>query len=363
MCKPLYLAVLLSASGGAFAQSSVTIYGIADLGARFSNDINGSNAPVVSGSTIAVNSGINNTSRWGLKGQETLGAEMDVLFQFEGGINIDTGSSAKADKLFDRLSFVGIKTSYGNLTAGRQATILADAISPVDPLGMRNASFNPNINITALSNTAFGTHSFGVQYGTSGYADNYYRLDNMLKYAGEFGPLVARASYSFGEVSGDTSALSTMGVGLAYKQDGLNVSGAYMKFKNSADFDLQAYTLGVAYQLGNVQLKANFAQNHADTTATKQTRQHVASAGTAVSLASDLMLTTAYYRVRREATGFVDDGFDRGFVYLEKFLSKRSTVYIETDYTSWKGNAAGLTAGRANSNSGYGLTVGLMHTF
>lgn len=363
MFRRSYLALILGFSGTAFAQSNVTLYGIADLGVRYSNGINAGNAPVASTSTTALTSGINNTSRWGMKGQEEISKDLNVFFQFEGGLNIDTGASAKSDKLFDRLSFVGIKTTYGNLTAGRQATILSDAISPVDPLGMRNASFNPNINVTALSNTAFGTHSFGTQYGTSGYADNYYRLDNMLKYTGEFGPLVARASYSFGEVAGDTSALSTKGIGLAYKQDGVNVSGAYMNFKNSSDFDLQAYTLGAAWQLDSVQLKANVGKNTADTSATKKTQQRIASGGATFAVATDVTLTTAYYRVRREATGLADDGFDRSFVYLEKSLSKRTIAYIETDYTSWKGNAAGVTGSKANSNSGYGLTLGLMHTF
>lgn len=363
MFKPSYLAVLLGASGSVFAQSAVNLYGIADLGVHYSTGINASNAPVVSGSTMALNSGINNTSRWGIKGQEALGDGMDAVFQLEGGLNLDTGASAKSDKLFDRLAFVGIKSSYGSLTAGRQATILSDTISPVDPLGMRNAGFNPNINITALSNTAFGTHAFGVQYSTSGYADNYYRLDNMLKYTGDFGPVVARVSYSFGEVAGNSSALSTMGAGLTYQQDGLSVSGAWMKFKNSADFDLQAYTLGAAYQLGSVQLKANFGSNRADTSTTKQTRQRIASGGAALSLSPDLTLTTAYYRVRREASGFVDDGFDRSFAYLEKALSKRSTVYVETDYTNWKGNAAGVTGSQANNSNGFGLTLGLMHKF
>lgn len=363
MFKHSYLVVMLGVSGSVFAQSAVTPYGIADLGVHYSSGINASNAPVASGSTAALSSGINNTSRWGIKGQEALGDGMEAVFQLEGGLNIDTGTSAKSDKLFDRLAFVGIKFGYGSLTAGRQATILSDAISPVDPLGMRYAGFNPNINVTALSNTAFGSHAFGMQYGSSGYADNYYRLDNMLKYTGDFGPLVARVSYSFGEVAGNSSALSTIGAGLTYKQDALSVSGAWMKFKNSADFDLQAYTLGAAYQLGSVQLKANFGSNRADTSTTKQIRQRIASGGAAFTFSPDLTLTTAYYRVRREATSFVDDGFDRSFAYLEKALSKRSTVYVETDYTTWKGNAAGVTGSQANNSNGFGLTLGLMHKF
>lgn len=366
MRKFTYLAILVCASGSASAQSQVDVYGIADLGVHYSRGMNAGNTPVSGasvGSSLALNSGVNNTSRWGFKGQEDLGAGVAAVFQFEGGLNFDTGTSAKPDKLFDRLSFVGIKSNYGNLTAGRQATILSDAISSVDPLGMRYASFNPNINITALSNTAFGTHAFGVQYGSSGYADNYYRLDNMVKYTLETGPYTVRSSYSFGEVAGSNSALSSVAAGLAYQRDGWSVSDAYMKLKNSAGFNLQAYTLGVAYQYGGLVIRANAGDNSAETGPGKQTRQRIASAGVAYSINPELNLTTAFYRVRREASTYSDDGFDRSFVYLEQALSKRSMLYVETDYTSWRGNAAGITAGQANSGRGLGLTLGLMHKF
>lgn len=347
----------------AMAQSNVTLYGIADLGARYSKGMNGSNAPTPSDTTSAITSGVNNTSRWGFKGQESLGGGMAAVFHLEGGLNLDTGSSAKSDKLFDRIALVGLKTGAGTLTLGRQATILSDAINPVDPLGMRNASFNPNINVTALSNTAYGTHAFGMQYGTSGYNDNFYRLDNMLKFTSEMGPVTARLSYSLGEVPGDTGALSTVGAALSYQRDALSLSGGYMKFKNRADFALNAYTVGAAYRLGGVTLKANYGNNRADTAINKETRQRIASGGASVSLSPADLLTLAYYRVRRNSTGFIDDGFDRVYAYLEHDLSKRTTLYVEADSTNWKGNAAGVTGTVPNSSHGRGLTLGVMHKF
>jgi predicted porin len=368
MKNSLLLSAICLASGAAIsqtamAQSSVIPYGIADLGVHYSNGLNASNAPIVSDSATALSSGINNTSRWGIKGQEKLGDDMAALFQLEGGLNFDTGSSAKSDKLFDRLAFIGIKTSAGTLTAGRQATILSDAISPVDPLGMRFAGFNPNINITALSNTAFGTHAFGMLYGTSGYNDNYYRLDNMLKFTSDFGPVTARFSYSFGEVAGNSSALSTLGAGLSYQQDGLAVSGAFMRLKNNASFSLDAFTLGAAYNFGSFTLKANYGNNKADTAINKETKENILSGGGSVTLSPGVSLTAAYYRVRRDSTGFTSDGFDRTIAYLEQELSKRSTLYMEVDATKWDGNAAGTTSNVPNKSNGYGVTFGLMHKF
>jgi hypothetical protein len=77
----------------------------------------------------------------------------------------------------------------------------------------------------------------------------------------------------------------------------------------------------------------------------------------------DVLVTTAWYSVRREATGLRDDGFDRGFVFVEKSLAPRTTAYVEADYTVWRGDAAGLTASRSNDRHGTGLTLGLMQKF
>ncbi|MDR6396594.1 porin [Herbaspirillum seropedicae] len=363
MKQKIVLATICLVSSAAHADSSVTLYGIADVGVRYSNGLNASNAPITSHSAAAVSSGVNNTSRWGLKGQEDLGSGMATVFQVEGGFNIDTGAAAKSDKLFDRISLVGLQTDYGTLTVGRQATIMADAISPVDPLGMRYASFNPNITLTALSNTDFGRHAFGTQYGTSGYNDSYYRLDNMLKYSASYGPVKARLTYSAGEVAGNSEALSTSGAGLSYEKGPFVVSGAYMNFRNSASLGLDAYTLGTAYNFDRLTVKANYGYNTADTGANSQTRTRVSSLGVSYLIHPALLLTTAYYRAKRQSTGFVEDGFDRVFTYLEYSLSKRSTVYLEGDYTKWKGDAAGVSSGQANDTRGIGVTLGLMHKF
>ncbi|AWV04979.1 porin [Burkholderia sp. JP2-270] len=365
MKQKTYLATVALAlvNGAAHAGSNVIFYGIADVGVRYSSGLNASNAPITSHSVAAISSGVNNTSRWGLKGQEDLGSGMATIFQLEGGFNIGTGAAAKSDKLFERLSFIGLKSRYGTLTVGRQATILADAISPVDPLGMRYASFNPNITLTALSNTDFGRHAFATQYGTSGYNNSSYRLDNMLKYSANYGPATARLAYSAGQVAGNFKALSTSGAGLSYENGPFIVSGAYMNLRNRESLALSAYTLGAAYSFGYLTVKANYAYNIANTRASQQTRTWISSVGSSYLINPSLSLTTAYYRARRESAGFVDDGFDRVLAYLEYSLSKRSTVYLEGDYTKWKGDAAGLTGGLENKSRGIGVTLGLVHKF
>jgi predicted porin len=354
---------LLVASGTCLAQTGIDLYGIVDVGLRAADGLGANNAPTPSGHTTAVNSGIDQTSRWGIKGQESLGGGLKAVFRLEGGINADTGAQAKTDRLFDRLAWAGLDSPYGQLAFGRQPNLLSDALIAVDPLGKRFASFNPNINVAGLSNTAFGTHAFGRQYGPSGYADNFYRLDNTVKYTASVGPWQARAAYSAGEVAGDTSASSSHGVALAYQQPDWVVSGATTQFRSRDGLPLDAWTLGAAAKAGAWQFKANAARNKADTGPGKTVTQRVLSAGVGLQAARDVLVTTALYSVRREATGFVDDGFDRAFLFIEKMLAPRTTAYAEADVTVWRGDAAGKTASRTNDRHGTGLTLGLMHKF
>jgi predicted porin len=354
---------LLVSSASCLAQSSVDLYGIVDLALRAGTGPTSNNAPAPSGHTTAVSSGIDNTSRWGIKGQESLGGGWKALFLLEGGINVDTGASAKSDRLFDRQAWAGLGSAYGTLAVGRQASLLSDALVAVDPLGKRYAAFNPNINVAGLSNTAFGTHKFGRQYGPSGYADNFYRLDNTVKYTTTVGPWQARAAYSFGEVAGDAAAASSHGVALAYQRPDWAVSGATMQFRSPEGLPLDAWSLGAMLRQGDWQFKANVARNVADTGPDKTVHQRVLSAGASRTLGHGVLVTTALYSVRREATGLRDDGFDRGFLFVEKTLAPRTTTYIEADYTAWRGDAAGLTATRPNDRHGAGLALGLMQKF
>lgn len=356
------------ASASCVAQTSVNLFGIADVGVRSGSGLSAGNAPAASGSTTSVASGVDYTSRWGIKGQEDLGGGWKAVLMLEGGINADTGASAKSDRLFDRQAWVGLASPYGTLMLGRQPSLISDALASVDPLGKRYASFNPNINVAGLSNTAYGTHKFGVQYGPSGYADNFYRLDNTVKYSATVGPWQARAAYSAGEVAGDASASSSHGIALAYQRPAWVASGATMQYRSPQGLPLDAWSVGAALKEGDWQFKANVARNKANTGLDavgldKTVHQRVLSAGVSRKLGHGLLLTTALYQVRREATGFVDDGFDRGFVYLEDALGPRTTAYVEADYTRWRGDAAGTTASRPNDRHGSGLTLGLMQKF
>ena len=351
----------LLACAPAFAQtastststSSLTLYGIVDLGLRHASGLTAGNA-AAPGSQSSLGSGINTTSRWGIRGSEDLGGGTRVLFHLESGLNADTGAPANSSKFFDRASWLGLQGSWGTLAAGRQTTLLADAISPVDPLGMRFASFNPSIGVAGLSQ-----HGLGMEFGSSGSNSGSYRLDNSLKYTSRFGGFTARAMLGLGEVASKASALSSYGLGLAYAGSGLTVSGAFQTFKDINERTLDGASLGVAYQWGSVRLAANAGRSKAQTGAATHTRQRVLSGGATWAALPLLDLTVAYYKVDRSRTAVPDDGYGRLVTFAEYKLSRRTRLYAELDHTRWRNGYQ--RAG--NKRLATGSSVGVVHSF
>ena len=106
----LALAVLGSFAGVAAAQSSVTLFGVADASARQVK--NGS-----AGSQKQLASGGNATSRFGLRGLEDLGGGLRAGFHLESGINLDTGTTDA--KFWGRRSTVSLLGGFGEVRLGR----------------------------------------------------------------------------------------------------------------------------------------------------------------------------------------------------------------------------------------------------
>jgi len=337
----------------ATAQSSVTLYGIADAGVRHTRGLSAGNAASPS-STTALSSGVDNTSRFGFRGREDLGGGLHALFNLETGLNLDAGTQVNTTKSFDRASVVGLGGGWGTVTAGRQLNLLSDAINPVDAIGMRFAAFNPNIVTAALSN-----HGLGSEYGPAGSSSGSYRLDNSVKYVGRFGPVSARAMYGFGEKAGSTAPQSSRGAGLAYAAADLTVSGAWQNFKSATGLSLDAATIGAAYRFGSVKVVANTGRSRGDTSAGADTVQRVHSVGSTWAATPAIDLTAAVYRVERERSGLRDDGYTRGFLIAEYKLSRRSKLYAEFDRTHWRNGYQGA----ANKRLATGVTAGVVHTF
>ena len=116
----ILLSVLASVAGTAFAQSSVTMYGVLDAGLNVETPP--ASTPASAGNQYSLASGISTPSRIGFKGSEDFGASLKALFQLEAGVQLNNGQSTETGTLFNRASWIGLSGDFGTVMLGRQFT-------------------------------------------------------------------------------------------------------------------------------------------------------------------------------------------------------------------------------------------------
>jgi len=152
MKKTLLAAALLAGfAGAASAQSSVTLYGVLDGGVRYQN-FNLSAGPFsrvdISTSSIAVVSGTQSTSRFGVKGVEDLGSGNQAVWNLEGQVNVNNGTDGGLGT-WQRAAIIGLRNdAWGQVDIGRQLNLAFKfAGGPIDSAFGVNA---PIINISGV---------------------------------------------------------------------------------------------------------------------------------------------------------------------------------------------------------------------
>jgi predicted porin len=131
------LALATFGAGTAFAQSSLTLYGNADVSVDHVKKTAGVPLAVAvippafgggtqtlgqgkdSSTTRVSPSGSSQTS-FGFKGEENLGDGYKASFVLEGQLSHDTGALAQDGRIFGRQSYVGLTTPFGEVRLGRQ---------------------------------------------------------------------------------------------------------------------------------------------------------------------------------------------------------------------------------------------------
>ncbi len=243
-------AAAMALMGGANAQTSVLLYGVATSSVQYVNHAqnvsNGVLAPG-SGSAVLLNSSGIAQSRFGLRGTEDLGNGYRALFVLENQFNTDNGQLGNGGLLFGRQAFVGVGSPYGTLTFGRQYTSAFLTMGNFSPSGLA-PEFEPVV--------AFAGPNF--------------RENNMAKYDGRFGPLSVSAHWSLGERAGTVTAGSAYGAGLSYFTDSFGVGLGYDEVKtlntaqangasSSNDYgrDMRAM-FGLSYAFRTVKLVATY---------------------------------------------------------------------------------------------------------
>lgn len=175
--KIIALAIAGLASTAAFAQTNVTVYGIADL----------SQGSVRATGTNSAHAGVtrldSNSSYLGFKGVEDLGNGLKAVFQFETGVNADGNNTS---------GFAGSRDTYVGLAGGFGTVVAGNLTHPLRAFGAK-VELAPGAAGLGTMASVTGT-ILGIKTG----ADD--RANNAVAYVSpSFGGVTVTGAYINGE--------------------------------------------------------------------------------------------------------------------------------------------------------------------
>ncbi len=168
----MWSALGLASSGAAHAQSTVTVFGVMDLGIQYTNGDGG-------GSVKALSNGGLSTSRLGFRGTEDLGGGLRAGFWLEGSLNPDTGTGRASNSnnqtsgagvagpiTFDRMSFVSLShQKMGELRLGRDFIPTHYNSIYFDPFNANGVARAGNLTFAGAGTGPLPTGHHGQQHG------------------------------------------------------------------------------------------------------------------------------------------------------------------------------------------------------
>nr|WP_272482867.1 porin [Fluviibacter phosphoraccumulans] len=249
-------------STAAFAQTNVTIYGVADVSAQGTNMGKGSalGANPADGGAFNLKS---NSSLIGFKGTEDLGNGLKALFQIETNVNVTGGGTGPVantgNSAFGSLrdTYVGVSSKYGTAMGGYLSTPFRSTLTSFDVMPgatgdgrIENLMGNMRMTGSALgyaANTGYLQASSSVRATALAYAlPTLYGFNGSIAYTGSnnngstnqttVGPVTENStgtSITSQTVAAPQSALS---MNLGWTGYGVNVAGAFQQAKVNNSF-------------------------------------------------------------------------------------------------------------------------------
>jgi predicted porin len=255
------LAIAGAFSGAAFAQSSVVMYGIADVNVQVTDPKAGTSVNVPK--TVGINSGGQSGSRFGVRGSEALGNGINAIFQLENGYNIDTGTLGQSDsktntyRLFGRQAYVGLTGGFGGVVLGRLATFSSgtgsfDKFGSVADIGSTGFGYAGTQSVMTSSNSLRADNAIG--YVSPKFAGVSFGYAHSTRVDGQEGTGVGSGN-NHGDIAYVDFATGPMAFVLTYDRLSFR-EGAAAALDNHVQ---QNYQLGGKYDFGFLVLQAGFA--------------------------------------------------------------------------------------------------------
>lgn len=387
MKKSLIALAAVAASGAAFAQSSVTLFGIVDTGIGYV-----SNANAAGDNKYGVYNSGNSTSRLGFRGTEDLGNGLKAGFWLEGEIFADNGGSGLD---FKRRSTLQLEGGFGELRIGRDQVAGYNKPSSYDVFGQ--TGIGQFMGWSDFAGTAFSTEvtaelkALGYTSITSSATADAagVRSDNLISYyTPNFSGFKAGLSYGFDEkTSGEYKAGQYFGGHIAYDNGPLSVTfaadqrklnysiaaaavvaPALPAFAESENMKKQMMTLGASYNFGVAKLSGLVQQvkYKVDGAGTSDKFNNYA-VGVSAPVGAAGVVKAQYALYDQKALDTKAHQFSLGY---DHNLSKRTAVYGIVSFLKNKEgsnmalSAKGLnTAGPGAGENQTGVQVGIRHAF
>lgn len=366
------LAALGTLASAAMAQSSVTVYGIIDLGLVKQNR---ADAEYALGGVGMQNEELNvaqaTKSRIGFRGVEDLGGGLSAKFGLEHRLQPDVGATnTSGGNQFWDMSIVGLTSqTFGEITLGRDygptfyAQYLLDpwlnqGIAEVGGTSYAFAGYNTGNHQARLNNAVFYkakaagfTFMAAASLSEVDGTDNRYAIGAMY----EAGPLFLTAAYDQAPspFADETDTLFIIGGAYDFGAIKPRVSFAQSKIQTAfgGEAKPKSFTLAATAPLGGGLLKVGYTQ--IDWDAGNPVLQAGAASAAAAALALGDLTTAGAYATAGATVAAGEDTKQRKFsLGYEYNLSKRTAIY--TDVTSGK---------TKNSDTVTGIDVGIRHMF
>jgi predicted porin len=402
----LALAVLSALPSAAYAENSVTLYGIVDDSINATSNVQ---AAVKSGRSgghsYNLSTGGLQGSRWGLRGNEDLGGGVKAIFRLEGGFDVNSGKHSQGGNEFGRQVYVGLSSSFGTVTLGRQYDSMTEYVGLMEvgdqwggamtahPSDLDN--FNPTNrvnNAIKYASANYGGFTFGGVYGLGGVAGSLTRNQIWSVGAGySKGPLTLGVGYlnvrdpnkSFWGSNPNASTTGGNNIG-ASTTTGVQSNPVISGFATARTYQVVgtggAYTFGAA-TIGATYSNIKFMNLGADAVAGITPRQ-ASYRGTATFNNAELSLSyqwtpalvmgVAYdFTKGSSIDGLSAAKYHQGALGADYFLSKRTDVYLIGAYQHALGHdSTGQDAVASinnlvpsNSNNQANVRVGIRHKF
>ena len=377
----LAVAALGAFASAAQAQSSVTVYGILDVGYIGQNSRVANNSVSTNGGSVAKSTSsqfgqsAESTSRLGFKGTEDLGGGMSAFFTIETAITPNNQNAISSSTgTANRQTFVGLKKNgIGQFALGTQYTTIHNAASATDPGNLNNIQGNVIYDkagfasATNGSGTSGATATSSATWQYSGQQDNTsytVRANNMLSLKSDkFAGFTGNAFYVMNNsnanqttttttgtttITGGTTNNNGFGLGVDYTWTKLLVTANFQQFT-----DKQSYTINnnTGVYSTNGPLQGGFGGTSVYGTNVKDNQQYYAAT-------YDFGILKAYLQYVNRKT--LDVNNPNNYVArTAQQIGVRS--YITPTIESWASAGTGkltVSSAFASSNSLTGSTAG-----